>query len=385
MAHLLAWGALAALFYAYFGYPALLAILARLRPFRPAPDDDHPTITMIVAAWNEEDVIGEKIENTLAQDYPADLLDLIVVSDGSTDGTEEIVDRCAANTRRVRLLRSGGRRGKSAALNIGAAAASGDVLVMTDANAMFESDAIGHLVAPLADPAVGAVSGQLRYRSGEGTEVTEGAYWRYEQVVKRLESALGSLLGANGSIYALRRDLYRPILPRDVSDFRVPYEVLLQGPAVVLEPRAISWETAAPDLWAEYRRKVRIMSRAIPMMLAFIVPTLVRGRLLALWQVVSHKLLREVQGVFFLGMLAGAGWGAAQRDLPLTAFLVGQLVLYGLGALGWAFPAAARLRPARLAAHFDMIVLASVTALAQWVTGRVRSTWQPVRAPGRGG
>lgn len=369
--------------YAYFGYPALLFLVARLRRFQvSAAGSDLPTVTMVVAAWNEEAVIGEKIENTLAQDYPPERLSLIVISDGSTDGTDSIVKRYAAETPRVRLLHTARREGKSVALNIGVAGASGDVLVMTDANAIFEPDAVRHLVQPLADPAVGAVSGQLSYRKGEGTEATEGAYWRYERVVKRLESSIGSLLGANGSIYALRRSLYRPVFPRDVNDFRIPYEVLLQGKGVILEPSAVSLETAALDLWGEYARKTRIMSRAIPTMLGLIPRTIMSGRFLLLWQLISHKLLREVQGVFFLAMLVGAAWGAVGRDVALLAFLGAQLSLYGLGVLGWALPHA-RLRPLRLAAHFDMIALASMAALGRWIGGRVRPTWESARMPGR--
>ncbi|MCJ7752194.1 MAG: glycosyltransferase, partial [Armatimonadetes bacterium] len=170
--------------YAYFGYPALLFLVAQLRRFQvSAAGSDLPTVTMVVAAWNEEAVIAEKIENTLTQNYPPERLSLIVVSDGSTDGTDSIVKRYAAETPRVRLLHTAGREGKSVALNIGVAGASGDVLVMTDANAIFEPDAVSRLVHPLSDSAVGAVSVHLSYRRGEGTEATEGAYWRYEQVV----------------------------------------------------------------------------------------------------------------------------------------------------------------------------------------------------------
>jgi hypothetical protein len=167
-----------------------------------------------------------------------------------------------------------------------------------------------------------------------------------------------------------------------VNDFRIPYEVLLERRAVILEPRAISTEMAAHDLWGEYGRKTRIMSRAIPTMLSLIPRTIAKGRLLLLWQLVSHKLLREVQGIFFLAMLAGAAWGAVSGDALLLAFLIGQVTLYGLGALGWAAPGAA-VRPLRLAAHFDMIALASVVALWRWIGGRVRPTWEPARVSER--
>jgi cellulose synthase/poly-beta-1,6-N-acetylglucosamine synthase-like glycosyltransferase len=387
----IAWGALCVFLYGYFGYPLLLAVLARLRRGRPlALRDIQPRVTMVVTAWNEDQVIAEKIENTLALDYPPDKLDLIVVSDGSTDLTDEIVTSyaqrptpgAAEGTGRVRLLHTAGRQGKSAALNLGVPEATGEIVVLTDANAVFQKDAIARLVRPFGDSRVGAVSGQLHYHQETALGEGEGAYWRYEQAVKRSESALRSLLGANGSIYAIRKRLFRPVHPRDVNDFRIPYDVLLQGYWVVLEPEAVSFEHTAGNLWAEYRRKVRIMARAIPMMLALIWPTLARRRLLALWQLLSHKLLREIQGLFFLGALGGAAWGAVSRDLWLSGFLAAQVALYLLGTLGWALPSVFRWRPARLAAHFNMIALASVAALWLWLTGRVRPTWAPARPKG---
>jgi len=381
---IICWGGFAVLLYAYFGYPLLLAALGRLRRPRPISGGDMtPAVTMVVAAWNEEAVIAEKMENTLAQQYPPDRLDLIVVSDGSTDRTDEIVQQYAQRTGRVQLLRTRGREGKSVALNIGVPAARGEIVVLTDANAIFQPEAVARLVRPFADPRVGAVSGQLRYRQAEGLGEGEGVYWRYEQAVKRAESAQHSLVGANGSIYAIRRELFRPVHPRDVNDFRIPYQALLEGYAVVLEPEAVSFEHTAGTLGGEYRRKVRIMARAIPMMLALVWPTLARGRLLVLWQLLSHKVLREIQGVFFVAALGGAAWGAAAGDRMLLAFLAAQGVLYLLGAVGWVAPAAARCRPLRLAAHFDMIALASVAALWLWLTGRVRATWTPAR-PGPG-
>ena len=382
-AGMVSWGAVAVLVYAYFGYPLLLWALAWLRRSAGPPvGDERPHVTVVVAAWNEEGVIGEKIENTLGLNYPAELLDLIVVSDESTDRTDEIVSEYRERTGRVRLLRLGGRQGKSAALNVGVPAARGEVVVLTDANAMFEAEAIGRLVCWFGDPRVGAVSGELRYRTSGGVGEGESVYWRYEQGVKKAESAQHSLLGANGSIYAIRRDLYRAVHPRDVNDFRIPYEILLRGYWVVLEPEAVSFENPAPSLWAEYRRKVRIMARAIPMMISLLGPTLVRGRVFALWQLMSHKLLREVQGVFFLAAAGGAAWGAVQGEALAAGFLAAQVGLYLCGAVGWVVPAAGRWRPLRLAAHFDMIVLASTAALALWLTGRIKPTWQPARRTG---
>jgi len=384
------WSAFAVLCYTYFGYPALLALASWIGRSRvgalpcaptemPARSGDQlPTVTVVVAAWNEGATIADKIENTLNQSYPAELLAMIVVSDGSTDGTDEIVERYAASTGRVRLLRTGGQQGKSMALNLGVPAARGEIVVLTDANATFAPEAVARLVKRFSDSRVGAVSGELKYRTSGGLDEGEGVYWRYEQRVKLLESAQQSLLGANGSIYAIRRGLFRPLRAVDVNDLRIPYEVLLQGYAVVLEPAAVSYERPAPSLWGEYRRKVRIMSRAIPTVLKLTGPTLARGRIVLYWQLVSHKLLREIQAIFFLGMLVGGVWGALLGDGLLSVMLAGQLALYLSGALAWANPGM-RPRLLGLAAHFDMIVLASFAALGLWLTGRVRPTWRPAR------
>jgi cellulose synthase/poly-beta-1,6-N-acetylglucosamine synthase-like glycosyltransferase len=378
--HILVWGALAVLCYAYFGYPLLLFLVGFVRR-RPQFErsTSQPSVSVIVAAWNEASTIVDKIENTLGQSYPSEQLELIIVSDGSTDSTDEIAERYARRTGRVKALRTQGREGKSAALNLGVSTAAGDVIVMTDANAMFELDAVAQLVGHLGDTRVGAVSGELRYRS-EGFSDTESAYWRYEQRVKALESRLGLLLGANGSIYAIRRDLFRPLRPLDVNDLRIPYEVLLQDRAVVLEPRAISYESPADALWSECRRKVRIMSRAIPTVISLIPRTLARGRLLVLWQLVSHKLLREIQGFWFAALFVGAVWGMLAGSRLLGLVLAGQLGLYALGALAWSTASIRSWRWARLAAHFDMIVLASMAALGLWLMRRVRPTWEPSRA-----
>jgi cellulose synthase/poly-beta-1,6-N-acetylglucosamine synthase-like glycosyltransferase len=371
--------ALIVLVYAYFGYPLLLLAGGRRRATSaPADGAGLPSVTVVIAAWNEERVITEKLENTLALDYPPQLLNVVVVSDGSTDETDARVQGFVDRTGRVQLLHTAGREGKSVALNVGIPAARGDLLVLTDANAMFVPDAIQWLVKPFADARVGAVSGELRYHDETGAGVGESAYWRYEQRVKRAESAHASLLGANGSIYALRRELFRPLHPRDVNDFMIPYWALLQGYQVVLEPRALSFEPVAEGLAGEYRRKVRIMARAIPMMLALIVPTLTRGKLLVLWQLISHKVLREIQGLFFAALLLGAAWGTIRGERVLVAALVAQVALYALGAVGWKWPTRSP-RPLRLAAHFDMIVLASTAALGIWLTGRIKPTWSPTR------
>ena len=307
---LLFWLGLAALGYAYVGYPLLLGLLAPVfgQAFRQA--EQEPSVSLIVAAHNESEVIGEKLANTLSLDYPADRLQLIVISDASTDSTEEIVRGCSDP--RVALLRQEQQGGKSAALNRGVEAATGEVLVFSDANSMFAPGAVRALVRRFADPKVGAVSGELVYEADQA-HTGEGIYWRYEQVVKALESRMGRLLGANGAIFAMRRELVPQLHPLDVNDFRLPYQALLEGRAAVLAREATATERAAPSPGGEMARKVRIMSRALPMFFSLFPRTLRAGRPLVAWQLLSHKILREVQAVFFLAMLVGAVWSDARR------------------------------------------------------------------------
>jgi GT2 family glycosyltransferase len=283
---LLFWIGLGALAYAYLGYPLLLAFVATIlrQAFREA--EQNPAVSLIVAAHNEAALISNKIENTFSLNYPADRLQLIVVSDASTDGTDEIVRRC--RDPRVTLLRQEPQAGKSAALNRGVEEATGEILVFSDANSMFSLGALRALVRPFADSRIGAVSGALEYEA-DGAHTGEGMYWRYEQVMKGLESRIGRLLGANGAIFAVRRELVPRLHPLDVNDFRIPYQALLEGRAAVLARAATASERAGPTVGGEMARKVRIMSRALPMFFSLLPPTLRAGRPLVAWQLLSQS------------------------------------------------------------------------------------------------
>ena len=374
---ILFWLGFGAFTYAYLGYPLLLAAMVAAR-HRDLPWGDYrPRVSLMIAAHNESAVIEHKVRNFLALRYPAELVELIVVSDGSTDGTDEIVSRCADP--RIRLLRQEPRAGKSSALNLGVAAAQGEVLVFSDANSMFAPEALEELMAPLSSPEVGAVSGVLVYQQ-EIAHSGEGLYWRYEQVVKRLESRLGALLGANGAIFAIRKELMPRLRPLDVNDFRIAYQAMLEGKQVFLNPAARAEEEAAGSVSGELGRKVRIMSRALPMFLSLLGPTLRRGRIQAAWQLISHKLMRESQALFFAAMLLGAGWGALAGS-PFGKWAFGlQLAGYAVGTLGWLWPQSRRLLPIRFATYVTMIAVASAWAMARWLAGRNTATWRTERS-----
>lgn len=256
------WGSVSFVVAATVGYPLMISVFSlfvqRSRIFR----DDEPTVTLIIAAHNEEKVIKEKIDNTLSLDYPKNKLDIIVASDGSTDMTNEIVSSFAD---RGVILRAYNRLGKTGIQNESVKKANGEILVFSDANAMYRKDAIKKLVRNFADESVGCVSGQLIYqRRGHcAAGESEGYYWNYEKYLKKKESALSSLLGVNGSIYAVRKEDYVYIDNKLISDFVEPLEIVRRGKKVVYEPEAISEEEPSVSYDKELRRKIRILTRSI--------------------------------------------------------------------------------------------------------------------------
>ena len=199
------WGSLAALAWTHAGYPAAASLAARVRSRPVLKGGELPSVSVIVAAWNEEDVIERRLENLLQLDYPSDRVEIVVASDASSDGTDELVERIAAREPRIRLLRAP-RGGKVAAQNLAVRETTGDIVAFSDANALWAAPALRTLVRNFADPDVAYVCGQLRLERADGTN-REGAYWRYELMLREAESSLGSVTGGNGSIYAVRRTI----------------------------------------------------------------------------------------------------------------------------------------------------------------------------------
>ena len=238
------------------GYPAACAVAARIRPRPVHKDDVLPTVSLIVAAHDEETVIARRIENLLALDYPPERVEIVVASDASGDETDAIVRGIESRERRVRLL-SCPRGGKVNAQNLAVQRTTGEIVAFSDANATWAPDALRRLVRSFADPEVAYVCGQLRLQEADGTN-REGAYWRYEMWLREQESSLGSVTGGNGSIYALRRADYVEVDPRFGHDLALPYLMVQRGRRAVYEPQAHAFEKPSRDLEDEYRRKVRM-------------------------------------------------------------------------------------------------------------------------------
>lgn len=298
---LLLWLSIFLVVYVYAGYPVLLLVKQKWFGARPrSVADIEPPVTLVISAYNEEDVIAEKIENSLALDYPADKLEVMVVSDCSSDRTDEIVQGYRA--RGVRLLRMAERGGKTAGLNVAVPQAAGDIVIFSDANAMYDAGVVRKFVRNFADATVGAATGESRYvvDDGDTSTASENLYWRYELALKRLESQLGSLVGGDGAIYAIRKALYRPLQPSDLSDFVNPLQIVSQGYRNVYEGEAVSYEKGGESFDKEFRRKVRIVNRAWRGMMSMrhlLNPF--RYGFFAI-QAISHKLLRWLVPVFML-------------------------------------------------------------------------------------
>lgn len=371
------WLAAGVVFYSYLGYPALIHLAARLRPAPPAREDDDatPTVTVVIAARNEEACLEEKLRNLLALDYPRDRMEIVVGSDGSTDRTEAIAGGFAQDG--VRLLALPGPRGKAAVLNDAVALARGEILVMTDARQSLADDSVRRLVACFADPTVGAVSGELHLLSSPDSPARGvGLYWRYEKAVRLAESRFDSTVGVTGAIYALRKALFKPLDPRTIlDDVAVPMEIVMGGHRVLFAPKAAAFDRIASDPEREYRRKVRTLAgnyQLLALRPALLDP--LRNRLF--WQLVSHKLSRlAVPWCLVLLLLTSA---LLLRMHWFYALALGaQLAFYGLALAGWRN--ARRRRPLRLTSlpyTFGLLNLAAASGLLGFLRGTERATWK---------
>lgn len=322
--------------WSYAAYPLVLAVLSSLLRRERRADPSHtPAITILIPAYNEERVIAAKLANTLGLDYPRERLEILVASE-SDDRTDAIVGPIAAGADvPVTLLTSPVRRGKVANLFHAVPHARGEVLVFTDANAMLRRDALRKLARNFADPRVGSVSGRLVYREAGGAASAEAerTYWDFEMLLKGASSAMGSLPGSNGSLFAVRRELYRPISETRGDDFELPIRVILDGHESILEPEAVTIESAAADYGQEFRRKVRIINWMSVSALILLGEAIRARRWLLVVQLVSHKLNRWA-AAFWLLALAPVSAALAPLGGVYLGAAAAQGLLYGLALAG---------------------------------------------------
>ena len=372
---------LAAQAFHYVGYPLLLWGLARIRP-RPARHGETlPAVSLVIAAYDEAKVIGEKLENSLALDYPA--LQIIVVSDGSTDATPAIT--AAYNGRGVVGLHQPQRRGKANAMERAAAEAAGDIVVFSDANAFYRPDAIRMLVRGFADPAVGCATGRRSVQppvgaAGPPTSAGESLYWRYESLVKQLETRLGSTVAVAGEMLAVRRRLM-PKLPDGLinDDVYIALSVLRQGSRVIYEPEAVCWEAPTSSMRDELTRRRRMTAGRYQLLVnlgwwPWHQPA-------ALLMLLSHKILRLLLPFFMIGALLANLALEAWSGVPLLmhATLAAQLAFYALAAVGLATRRARRHWRVPAAAYYLLVGnLGSLCGFVRFVRGGQSVLWQKV-------
>jgi glycosyltransferase involved in cell wall biosynthesis len=377
---MLFWLGAGTLAYTYVLFPLVVLVRAAVRPRPHRVGDGTPSVTMVIAAHNEAASIGPKLENLLSLDYPADRLEVVIASDGSDDGTAEIVR--AYEGRGVRLL-SLDRVGKAEALNAAVAAASGEILVFSDANSIYAPDALRALVRPFADSAVGGVAGDQRYVAGDGADAIaagEQRYWSLDRMLKRAESRAGNTISATGAIYAVRRSLFRPVPPAVTDDFYVSTGVIAEGRRLVFAADAAAYEPVATTGELEWERKVRVMTRGLR-------GVLLRRELLSpdrygfyAIQLLTHKLLRRTM-VFPLALTAVTAPLLWRRGRVYQAATVAQASLYVLGGAGLllARTPLGRRKALALPAYFCFVNLASLQAVSNVIRGRRIERWAPRR------
>lgn len=384
IAEVLFFACAAVILYVYVGYPLLLAVVAQVRrTSRRQPTDDYvPFLSILIAAYNEEKNIARKIEQTLSLDYPADRIEVIVLSDGSTDRTDAIVQSFADT--RVRLLRLEPRRGKTHAQNQGVKQCRGDILVFSDATTVYHPLALRYLACNYQDLNVGAVSGRYQYFDPQGSSPTglgSTTFWTYENVIKTLQSRIKTITGCCGCIYSVRRSAYTD-LPRDIiSDLVQPLWVIQKGYRVVFEDRALAYEETTESAAEEFAMRVRVVSRGIRGVLS--VADLLKPWKFA-WvsfQLVSHKILRWLIP-FFLIVLFGSNVALVGRQ-GCRLLLVLQAVFYTCALVSTCVPLHRRWKPLSVPLYFCTLNAAALFSLIEVFRGRQYVVWQTIRRDNR--
>jgi cellulose synthase/poly-beta-1,6-N-acetylglucosamine synthase-like glycosyltransferase len=372
------WASIGILVYTYVGYPLLLAIVSRLFS-RNRPEPGYtPSLSILIAAYNEDAGIRAKIERTLALDYPPNKLEILVLSDGSTDRTDEIVS--SISDPRVRLLRVEGRKGKTNAQNEGTLRARGEVLVFSDATTIYHSQALLYLACNYSDPRVGAVSGRYQYFDSHGTSPTglgTVAFWNYENSIKMMQSRIRTISGCCGCVYSVRRAAYTALAPDVISDLVQPLHVIQQGYRVVFEDRAVAYEETTQSTSEEFSMRVRVVTRGMRGLLS--VP-----RLLMPWkfawvsfQLWSHKLLRWLVPFFLLlslmsnVFLAGAPF--------YRSLLLAQSVFYAVTCFSLVVPLQRIWRPLGIPLYFCTLNAAALLSVLEVLRGKKYVIWETVR------
>ncbi|MBI2400017.1 MAG: glycosyltransferase family 2 protein [Deltaproteobacteria bacterium] len=378
MAEIVFWASVFLIFYTYAGYSLLVIALSRFFNNVVRKKDITPKVTFLITAYNEEKNIAQKLENTLSLDYPKGKLEILVASDGSTDRTDEIVKSFAS--RGVRLLRVEGRVGKTGTQNKAVAAATGEIIIFSDATTTYEKNNIRNLVRNYADPEVGAASGRYEYFNPTGAAIGTGniLFWKYENLIKSSQTRIKTISGCCGCIYSVRKKAYEPLPSDIISDLCEPLKILEKGYRIVFEPEAVAYEETTEKAGEEFKMRIRVISRGMrglfymkklfnPLRFPFVA-----------FQLFSHKVLRWMVPFFMIGILASNLFLLEGWFYRITMAL--QAIFYGMAVVAWAGEKAnLKLRVFSIPLYFSTVNIASLVSLYKTLKGFKAVTWETVR------
>ena len=356
--------------YSYVIYPLLLKLFKPLSKLEIQSKEDGCSVTLIVSAYNEAEVIAKKIENSLEIEYPRDQLEVIVVSDGSTDGTDQIVRQYA--DRNVVLISSEIRRGKTAGLNAALIRANGDIVIFTDADSMFPRDTVKKFVEFFCDESVGLVTGSTSYLStdGKGVAHSAGIYTRLETFIKYLETLSGSCVGADGAIFAVRKCLYRPLRDDDINDLVIPLNVIRSGKRVVLRKDLVCFEPPSADEKSAFLRQARISNRTLRALFRNLdLLNFLKFRNFS-FKIGSHKFIRLCTPFFMLALIP-LNYFLLEKGDHFLYLLIAQIVFYGFAIAG------SKVDLFKPAYHFVLVQIAVLYGWYLYMKGESIVTWNP--------
>lgn len=376
---ILFWSCVSLLAYVYLGYPLVVYLVSVLRPKRVQAADIEPDVTVLITAFNEEAAIRQKLDNTLAIDYPKAKLEILVASDGSTDATDEIVREFASKG--VKLFRQEGRVGKTATQNSAVEQASGEIILFSDATTLYRSDVFRRVLPPFADPSVGCVAGRLVYVDESETNVGRGAkgYWSYEIFLRSAESRACSLIGASGCLYAVRKAAYEPMYPDACSDFLICTNLYRSGYRSVFATDAACYEYTNRETSDELRMRVRVISQTlIDLWRNRDMLSPAKSGFFAV-ELISHKVLRYAVPVLLAAMLI-TSLLLANSSVLYFAASVAQLAFYAAALAGLALERMDKRFPLlAMPLYFVLANVAIVVALYKLLRGEKFTRWEPIR------
>jgi cellulose synthase/poly-beta-1,6-N-acetylglucosamine synthase-like glycosyltransferase len=369
---------IAIILYVYIGYPFIIHVLSRLKKNNVLDVGECPNVSILIAAYNEEKDILSTVNNKLNQDYPIEKLEVIVISDGSTDKTDKIVEEI--QDPRVKLLRQVPRAGKTSALNAAIKEATGEIVVFSDANSIYDLDAIKKLIEPFFSSDVGYVTGKMIYTNPDGSIVGDGCstYMRYENRIREAESKVGSVVGVDGGIDAMRKELFTTLSADQLPDFVQPLKVTEKGYHVKYQPNAILKEPTLSKPEDEYKMRVRVTLRALWALYDMRNLLLGKAGLLFSWQIISHKVLRYLC-FFFLIVLFISNFLLVNDSTFYLVTMIMQVVFYLLAVVAHLSKTSSfnKIIVVYVSYYFSLINFACAHAFVKFILGKKQITWTP--------